>query len=239
MNGAGIHSRIRDDVERRGWRVVLVAEGDPGEPPFAYTIGLTRTFAHPELILVGLAPAGAHAMLDELGERVRGGAVLKPGDDVSGIIEGFACRIDAVDPLWMPEYVGQALAFYDPAPVRLLQALWPDRAGRFPSDQDFAPGLRVRQPWLASTWHFEDPKDVAAFATGAVLSGAPVLSVTHGEDGTWRLVSGDPVRTSDARPVSLGSMVDRDPTLAYLSSLPRGWRATRSSVDDPWERSPI
>jgi hypothetical protein len=235
-----IQKKVRDDVARQGFHVVMVAAGDPGEPPFAYTIGLTRTFKHPEILVVGLETHTSHPMLNTLGERIRGGEVFAAGATIRDLLEDHACRIDRVDALWVPEYVGQALAFYDPEPVTVLQCLWPDLAERFPSDDDFAEALRFRQPHLASTWHFRDPRNVAVFTQAHVIDKTrPVLFVSHDEDdGAWQFLSGDDVVEADGRLVALEEMVRLDPSLALVASLPLGWTAERAAVDEPWERRP-
>jgi hypothetical protein len=87
-------------------------------------------------------------------------------------------------------------------------------------------------------WRFDDPPNAASFTTIFVLDGSPILRVYHDYDGGWQFHgSVDHQATADVcRLVSLGSMIDRDSSLAVLHDLPCGWRATRSSVDVPWVR---
>jgi hypothetical protein len=91
---------------------------------------------------------------------------------------------------------------------------------------------------MANDWRFDDPPNAASFTTTFVLDGSPILRVYHDYDGGWQFHgSPDHRATTDvARVVSLGSMVDRDPSLAQLHNLAWGWRATRDSVDAPWVR---
>jgi hypothetical protein len=79
--GTGHGTWQRDTIRRHGWALQAVL-GDEDGPPFAYTVGLTG-FGHAELILFATAQATAAAVLNDLGELVRGGRVLAAGDRVS------------------------------------------------------------------------------------------------------------------------------------------------------------
>lgn len=125
---------IRDWVEKLGWAVQFV---DPGEavtePPFAYTVGLTKTFQHPELIVVGQKRELMHFMLNECAYRVKDGLRLTPGMLLDGVIEGFAVEVRALDPKLL-SFLGYARWFYEGRPFEALQVVWPDLTGRFPGD---------------------------------------------------------------------------------------------------------
>ena len=41
------------DIETRGWHIVSVAE-TAESPGWAFTVGLHRSYAHPEIVIVGL-----------------------------------------------------------------------------------------------------------------------------------------------------------------------------------------
>jgi hypothetical protein len=62
-------------IERFGWMIQYVT----GPVPWAYTIGLTAGFAHPELTVVGLDYRQSMDLLNDLGEQVRAGTRLRPG----------------------------------------------------------------------------------------------------------------------------------------------------------------
>lgn len=84
-------------------------------------------------------------------------------------------------------------------------------------------------------WPFDDsPDEEVVTLDRIVLDGAPVLLVAHEDDG-WQFLDGEHVFEDDGVVVYLGDMVQIDPTLADLASLPVGWHARRASVDDPWE----
>lgn len=91
---------------------------------------------------------------------------------------------------------------------------------------------------MANDWRFDDPPNSASFTTKFVLDGSPILRVYHDYDGGWQFHGSfdDPATMDVGRLVSLGSMIDRAPSLAQLYDLPCGWRATRKSVDGRWFR---
>jgi hypothetical protein len=91
---------------------------------------------------------------------------------------------------------------------------------------------------MAKAWRFDDLPNAASFTTKFVLDGSPILRVYHDYDGGWQFHgSFDDAATPDVgRLVSLGSMIDLDPSLTQLHDLPWGWRATRKSVDSRWVR---
>lgn len=135
------------DVEEYGWHVILVPEDGEG-PAFAYSVGLFQTFGHPEIIIFGLNVSVMHEIIDGIAEQVKQGRRFTDGEIASGILEGFDVRFCEVARRHYPEYLGCARRFYGDD-FTVLQCLWPDRRGRFPSDPDLPEGLRARQPVLA------------------------------------------------------------------------------------------
>jgi hypothetical protein len=87
-------------------------------------------------------------------------------------------------------------------------------------------------------WPFEDARNTASITTAQILAGThPILLVTHdSDDGTWQFLCGTTDQSEDGRVVGLGSVVDRDPSVAELADLPLGWRAWRESPTKPWHR---
>ena len=90
-------------------------------------------------------------------------------------------------------------------------------------------------------WPFEDPPNVAAIATRAVMEGEEWIAlVTHDDDdGSWQFhgQSREP-DVDDARVVALHRVLALDPSVRELADLDYGWRAWRTAPDAPWQRAP-
>jgi hypothetical protein len=87
-------------------------------------------------------------------------------------------------------------------------------------------------------WPFDEPENVAAISCVHVVDGTrPILLVTHDEDdGSWQVLCGSDHEMSEARVGCLGCIAQADGSVLTLSDLPLGWRADRTSPDQPWSR---
>jgi hypothetical protein len=142
-----IERKLISDIEVFGWHVIMIGEDDEG-PAFAYSIGLFKSFSHPEIIIFGLDVNLMHRMINLIGEEARQGRLFDDGESASGILEGYDVRFLNVARQHYHEHVGYARWFYKGDDFPLLQCIWPDMQGRFPTDAGFARALRPRQPLL-------------------------------------------------------------------------------------------
>lgn len=144
--------RVRRDVEVFGWHLLLVT-GDVGEPAFLFTIGLWRSFRHPEIILFVPShdPQDMAGNLQVVVERIRQGNTFRPEQIGEGLFGQFPGAFRPVAKLWYPLFLGTAMAFYDGDAFPALQLFWPDPDGRFPWEDGFAAGLLPFQPLLHQT----------------------------------------------------------------------------------------
>ena len=130
------------DVRAYGWHCVLVGDGteNEGHPfyqaSFAYTVGLTYTYGHPELVLVGRWQY-AHGILGAAVELVHEGARLAPGDESDEVLEGYPVRFGAVADDRRRELLTHAGWLYGDRPFAALQVILPDGAGRMPDDPGY------------------------------------------------------------------------------------------------------
>lgn len=123
--------KIRDDIGEWGWSVVAV-EGDGGEPPFAYTVGLTRFHGHPELLVSGLDQRPAAVLLNGLADEVAAGRRFAAGEVLPRVPERHAClmvRVTSPGRLVVAQEVYGTRGL--PA-VPALQAAWADCSGAWP-----------------------------------------------------------------------------------------------------------
>ena len=235
--------KLLADIARVGWAVLAITEDDDG-PGYAFSVGLFHTLGHPEIVLMGLRPETAQRLINLMGEAIRGGQRFEAGNRYEGLAEGFPLAFVAVGEQHYREYLGYARWFYHGSDFPVVQCVWPDKAGRFPWERDYDGRFLKVQPLLGAwegegAWPFTDPPNLATFTTRDIVhDGKPVLLVVHdADDGAWQFLPDRPVREADALIVSLQGMVQRDPSLAELANLPRGWQARRQGPGAPWRRS--
>jgi hypothetical protein len=152
---AGYLAHLEGLISEHGWAIQAVrprADDPAPGPPFAYTVGLSRPqFGHPELLMIGLPTDTAHTILNDLGEKVRRGERLHPGQRIKGLLRGgYEVELLAVDDAADPRApLSVATRLYGHGgPVDALQVVWPDRHHRFPWDPGFDAGMRAMQPLL-------------------------------------------------------------------------------------------
>ena len=134
-------------VERYGWYVIKVLGGD-AEPPFAYTVGLSQSFGHPEAIVVGLSGDVAHAILNLLGSRIEEGEVFGENQQVEDLIDGYPAALRAVSAPNKVSYLTYASWYNDDRDYPAFQLVYPDEAGQWPGDPSTSALFRSRQPLL-------------------------------------------------------------------------------------------
>jgi hypothetical protein len=142
---------IQRSVRDVGWSVQLIPAGEaPNEPAFAYTVGLHKSYGHPELIIFGLDHQVMHEVLNNLGERIKAGKALTARGQVADVLVGQDVRLrEVLTEESFRAYVGYARWFNGGSTFRLLQVLWPDKDGRFPGDAGAAVFLAGLQPVLS------------------------------------------------------------------------------------------
>jgi hypothetical protein len=130
-----MEEEIPEVVLEHGWFAASVSDH---QPPFLYSIGLIQTCDHPELIVFGLDPKSAHALLWSLVRNVRGDRSFTQAGASVVSVGGNDLRIGfrVVHPTQHPLYLGFAMGYCryigKPGQLRAIQAFWPDRHDRLP-----------------------------------------------------------------------------------------------------------
>ena len=70
--GSKADRKLLDDVEKYGWHVMKVLE-TAETPAWAYSVGLYKSFGHPEILVFGQDPDLMHFMINTIGEGVQAG----------------------------------------------------------------------------------------------------------------------------------------------------------------------
>jgi len=139
--------RVLADVSEWGLHVVRGASNGDA-PAFAFSIGLFRTFDHPEVAIFGLAPEILAAAVRGVAERVRAGERFDEGDVADGILDDRAVAFRRIVLRHYPPYLGYAVWYHGGARFPALQVAWADAAGHFPWQRWFPRELRELQPVL-------------------------------------------------------------------------------------------
>jgi hypothetical protein len=132
-------AHVTEVIRKQGWFIQLVG-GEPGDvpPQFAYTVGLFG-LGHPELVILTAGHSTAMAVLNTLGDRIRAGANLVPGELLT--FEDWSHRI-VVEELPNPgEILFTANRHYQrpaEASVPAYQLTYDDKWRRFPWDDGYA-----------------------------------------------------------------------------------------------------
>lgn len=144
--------RLKTDIDTLGF-IVMASLPDEHCAGFAYTIGLSETTGHPELLLFGLPGPVAHTILCDLAQRIQSGARFG-NDDVVNEILNVPLAVKAVSHHRAEKYAVQLFNYYaDKSPPAVLQLVLPDTGGRFPWSPDFDEHLRGMQPPLWNVIH--------------------------------------------------------------------------------------
>ena len=124
--------RARQDVEKFGWHFLAVA-GEGDSPGYVFTIGLWKTYRHPELIVFTPGdPMEQSGLLTAVAKRVAVGEVFVEGKAHEGLFGKFSGSLRPVRRFWNAEFLGTASRFYNSHDFPVLQLFWPDPQGLFP-----------------------------------------------------------------------------------------------------------
>jgi hypothetical protein len=134
MSNPVADSKVAADVETYGWHClhVLPRDGEEGAP-FTYTIGLTRTFDHPEIAIFGLSREKAHAILNDCATDIRAGTRYTTDAPLADVIGGgVRVQFKRVKADHMRDYFGTAVRYYGQREFEVWIMFWPNREGAFP-----------------------------------------------------------------------------------------------------------
>jgi hypothetical protein len=153
------------DVNTVGWHAAIVEPGN-GHHGWAFSIGFTQTFRHPEVAVFGLPGDVLRAVLDAIGQGLHDGRLYADGAEDDLLAPPYRCVFRGIDDSWRDRLLPDAAWFYGARPFPALQLVWPDRAHRYPWEDGFDPDLASFQPLL---FHAEA---AAARVTGFLDLGA-------------------------------------------------------------------
>lgn len=156
---------MREQIEQNGFTFQPVFPSDEGgAEPFVYTIGLSKTFDHPEIYVVGLDANSAVNLILSAIEKISGGERLETPTfftDEDGDV--FPVRPLSQDDVDRKSGLGQrVLGYAFPA----VQVYYPDENGLFPWEDGCDPEYARQAAELRPTG---DPPNLPAGTTGRTL----------------------------------------------------------------------
>ncbi|SEB25570.1 protein of unknown function [Variovorax sp. YR216] len=143
---------LRRRIAQDGWAMAGVGTGRAAVT-FVYTVGLQKSFAHPDLIMFGVAPAQAEVVMDVIAQRVKAGEPAHEGVMIVGAaaVPLMPRRADADRVrLLVPAQLARGRYSY-------LQVVWPDGKGRFPWEARFDKRRLRSQSFLFDVVDDDDP----------------------------------------------------------------------------------
>jgi len=160
-SGSNADQKLLDDVTKYGWHVMKVLETTE-TPGWAYSVGLYKSFGHPEILVFGQDSDLMRYMINTIGEAVKLGKSFAVDERYADLIDAYQCTLKIVRRKWYPTFMGFASWFYEGNDYPVQQCFWPDFEGFYPWDSEFDQELKWAQPLL---FH-EEP--IAARAQGLI-----------------------------------------------------------------------
>ncbi|WP_426106338.1 DUF4262 domain-containing protein [Massilia sp. TSP1-1-2] len=148
-----IFEKMKRDIAADGFFVMAVMASE-SRNTFAYTIGLSESTGHPELLMFGLPLQVAHLVLHDLARLIKAGARYNDGDVVSEILS-VPMAMKSVRHEKASDYTVQLFNYYPDAesPPPVMQVVLPDTRGKFPWAEDFDDKYKGMQPSLWNVIH--------------------------------------------------------------------------------------
>ncbi len=128
-------TQLVDCVKRRGAIVVTTPYNlEYKVPDYAHSVGFYANFGQPEVIIMGVSADTGVAILTEIRRKISQGMKLRENEVVTGLLKGRDFLFVSLDLYDALDHVDWLLWFYTPVRCKfpLMQALWPDKQGRFP-----------------------------------------------------------------------------------------------------------
>lgn len=233
-------NKLESDLVNFGWQVSLI-EASAYQPSFAYTAGLTKSYGHPEIIMFGLSLKTMHLIVNDIGEFIKSGNLIKIEVVYSEFTSSGKTKFIPVDTRNISDYFGQAINFYGDVNFDAIQLVWTEGNNLFPWDISFNEDFRKKQPLLDrnASFKFSENKDTAVFTTRQFIElQYPVLSVIHNHDGDWEFLT-DCQFPEDIRVIALIEMINYDDTLNSVFNLDYGEMASREYIRNSWNVSQV
>ncbi|MBS2018399.1 MAG: DUF4262 domain-containing protein [Deltaproteobacteria bacterium] len=235
-------ARIRDNIERFGHHIYLIAD-DETMPRYAYTIGLLPDLGH-ELVFAGGALYEGEevgAIVNRVAAKVRKARTrLEPGLSFElGKLGTFT--LGSVRREWLELMLG-AIDYHGDRRISAVQVLPEEKNWTLDTPRmSKSPGHADNRAWRYWKEDWDPggaPRDSAVMTNLAALRGEPITQGIRWEEDEWEAFVGPAgkVRKSEFRALRLAVLIAIDDSLAPLRDLSVREGMYREHGDAPWER---
>lgn len=133
---SSVMEKVKKDIKDHGWHVLSVF----GEnmPKFSYTIGFKETLNHPEVIMSGLDTDLMHNLLNDIASLIKKGDIFSEGDTSNEVLKDYPVKFISVSKENIQEYLRAASTYYGEGNFQVIQCVWPDNQGLFPTKTEAA-----------------------------------------------------------------------------------------------------
>lgn len=232
--------KLFEDIEKYGLHILFVSSSNY-LPSFGYTVGLYKTYNHPEIICFGISERATQAVMNNISDLLKSGKKVRLNKTYYDFFHNVQAQFIEVDMSYIQNYFGYDIWLYETINFPAIQLVWADRQNNFPWDKNYDTEFKYRQPLLDRNagFKFREEKNLGIFTTRQWLElNKPILRVVHDYDGNWQFLTGDQL-PEDIRLVCLEEVVQRDTTLNDIFDLDYGECAERESIDDKWTRAKV
>ena len=139
--------KLLSDIDRVGWHVVMIPEED-GSPGWSFSVGLFKTFNHPEVVVFGLPLELSQEVINGIGADIQKSNVFQSGQEYPDILDGVLCTFRPVVQRWYRPFLGYARWYYRGEKFPVLQCFWPDKRQQYPWHPNFKKAWLGAQPLL-------------------------------------------------------------------------------------------
>lgn len=143
---------MQDDVAKavkeHGFSICAISASSDS-PSFTYTVGLTETYGHPELIVFGIGGRNAAYFLTMLAAEIANGSTIQV-ESIRDDLANLPFTFKLVSSAAVENYAAQAFFYYENTSIvpTFMQMVITDKVGLFPWDAKYDPSMRTRQPEL-------------------------------------------------------------------------------------------
>lgn len=141
---------LDQSIAEHGWHVIKVM-GDEEGPQFCFSVGLYKSFQHPEIIIIGLDLDLGHELINLIGDEIREGVRFESGEFYEDIIEDYACCMLEVSKEHYEGWMGTAIGYYQSEDFPVLQCVYPTVDNIYPWEESWPEELADLQPVLGET----------------------------------------------------------------------------------------